>query len=137
MATTMSFGYSDGIVHRARTYKASKSIVAVTCAACIAATVALGFTWGGWVTSTAAAAMADRAVVGGEANLAADICVDRFITGRDAVAQTARLKSTETWARGDFMRQGGWLALPGRTNPVAGAADLCIQKILGITVSSD
>jgi hypothetical protein len=36
---------------------------------------------------------------------------------------------TETYRRADALVQGGWLTLPGRKDPVAGAADLCVQQI--------
>ena len=137
MATTWSFGNSSGIVARAKSYKAPKSVIALACVACIAATVAIGFTWGGWVTGRSAAAMADQAAIRGQANLAAAICVDRFITGPDAKAQTALLVSAEFWRRSDLIRQGGWLVLPGRTDPVAGAAELCVQQILRTSAKSD
>jgi predicted RNA polymerase sigma factor len=130
MAATFAFGNSDRILKGATPYKVPKSIVVLACVACIAATVAVGFTWGGWVTSSKASAMVDRAVVSGQAQLAAAICVDRFTTGPKAKAQTALLKATEPWRRNDFMRQGGWLALPGRVEPVSGAAGLCVQQIL-------
>jgi hypothetical protein len=137
MATTWELGNSSGLVNRAKSYRVPKLVVLWSCAACIVATVAIGFTWGGWVTNTTAAAMADRAAIAGQAKLAAAICVDRFVTGPDASAQTARLKAAETWQRGDFIRQAGWLTLPGRTEPVAGAADLCVQTILASAGSSD
>jgi hypothetical protein len=137
MTTTLEFGNTNSLVMRARSYRAPKSVVVWSCAACVVATVVIGFTWGGWVTNTTAAAMADRAAIAGQAKLAASICVDRFITSPDAGAQAARLKAAETWQRGDFIRQAGWLALPGRTEPVAGAADLCVQTILASVGSSD
>ena len=135
MATTMTIGYSGGLASRLKSYKAPKFVILWSCLACIGITIAVGFTWGGWVTSADAAATADRAAIGGQTKLAADICVDRFTTGPDAVAQTAQLRTTATWERSDFMRRGGWLTLPGRTDPVAGAADLCVQRILGVAPS--
>jgi len=136
MATTLEFGDPVGIAKRTGYYKAPKFVVLWSCAACVAATIAIGFTWGGWVTGAKAMAMSDRAEISGQAKLAAAICADRFITGPDARAQTALLRSAETWQRGDLVRQGGWLTLPGRTDPVVGAANLCVQQILNASSSN-
>ncbi len=121
-----SLGSGSGI----RPYRVSKSLLLWSCAVCVAVSIAAGFTWGGWVTGAMAQKMADRASIDGQARLAATICVDRFLTGPDARAQTALLVSAEPWRQSDLIGQEGWLTLPGRVEPVAGAAELCVQQIL-------
>ncbi len=136
MATAASTVTTPGILQRLGEYKPSKTALFWACTACIVATVAIGFTWGGWVTGKSARTMGDKAASGAEASLAAAICADRFMTGTDARAQTALLMKTESYQRGDFLVRGGWLTLPGRKDPVGGAADLCAQQIVS-TVPSD
>ena len=130
MTATSTFESAGGIVSRAKSYRAPKSVLIWSCAVCVAASIAAGFIWGGWVTASTAQKMADRASAEGQAQLAASICVDRFVTGPDARTQTALLVSAEPWQQSELIRQGGWLALPGRVEPVAGAAGLCVQQIL-------
>ena len=130
MSATPRLAHSTGFIKGVRAYKAPKAVLVWSCIASIVVTIAVGFVWGGWVTGGAATEMADRASLNGQAQLAASICVDRFVTGSDAKAQTASLASAESWRRSDLLRQGGWLTLPGRHDPVPGAADLCVQRIL-------
>ena len=42
-------------------YRATKATLFWSCAACIVATVVVGFTWGGWVTGGTARSMAQNA----------------------------------------------------------------------------
>jgi hypothetical protein len=128
MATTASMG-TQGFKTRVQDYKASKTTLFWACAACIVATVAIGFTWGGWTTGASARMMGEKAATTAEANLAGGICATRFATGPDVQAQTALLMKTATYDRADFLVKGGWLALPGQKEPIAGAADLCAQQI--------
>jgi hypothetical protein len=97
---------------------------------CIVVTMLIGFTWGGWVTGGTAAEMAETAASGARAELAAKICVNRFVNGADAVGQLASLKKSDSWQRDDFIEKGGWATLPGMKEPVAGAADICAQKLM-------
>jgi hypothetical protein len=128
---TMATANTNTLFRRIESYRVSKSVMLLACLACVAVTIFMGFTRGGWVTSAKATGMANQASGIAQANLAATICADRFITAPNAQAETALLKWTEAGQRSDFMRQGGWLALPGMNEPVAGAAELCVQKILG------
>jgi hypothetical protein len=111
-------------------YRPSKAIWFWSCAACIVATMVVGFNWGGWVTSATATRMASDAARGAQATLASANCVARFNQGPDAVAQLAALKKADTYERGDLIKQGGWATLPGSTEPVPGAADICAQQLI-------
>ena len=35
-----------------------------------------------------------------------------------------------SYQRGDMLVKSGWLTLPGSTDPVAGAVDICVQKLM-------
>jgi hypothetical protein len=111
-------------------YQPSKAIWFWSCAACIVATIVVGFAWGGWVTGGTAARMAVEAADGGRAQLAAAACVVRFDQGPDAVAQLAALKKADSYDRGDMISKNGWVTMPGDATPVSGAADICAEKLL-------
>ena len=111
-------------------YRPSKAIWFWSCAACIVATMVVGFAWGGWVTGGTASRMATDAAAGGRAQLAAATCVMRFDQGPDAAAQLAALKKADSYDRGDMISKNGWVTMPGDATPVSGAADICVEKLL-------
>jgi hypothetical protein len=111
-------------------YQASKTVVFWACAACIVATLFIGFTWGGWVTGGTAHRMAVQAATEARADLAADVCVSRFQAGSDSVANLAALKASDSWNRGEYIEKGGWATLAGIKEPIDGAARLCAERLM-------
>jgi len=111
-------------------YRPTKGVWLWTSAGCIVATIIVGFAWGGWVTGGTATRMASDSANGARAQLAAMVCVAGFNHGPDAVAQLAELKKTSSYQRGDMLIKSGWLTLPGSTDPVQGAADICVEKLI-------
>ena len=89
----------------------------------------IGFTWGGWVTGGTADEMATDARESGRAELAAAICVDRFLDETTVAAKLAELKDKSKWQRGDYIEDGGWATPIGFEKPVEGAADLCATQL--------
>ena len=116
----------------------SKTLTFWSCAACVAATMVVGFTWGGWTTGRTAHAMADEAALSSRNELAAAVCVDRFKAAGDAPAQLVALKALGGWDRGSFVEKGGWAAMPDKVAPGDGAARLCGDKLAALetTVAS-
>jgi hypothetical protein len=111
-------------------YRPSKSVWFWSCVASVVATLIVGFTWGGWVTSGTAAQMSATAADNAEAKLAAAYCVTAFETAPNASTQLAALKKTDSWQRSDFIDKGGWDKLPGEKQAITGAADLCVTKLM-------
>ena len=95
----------------------------------VAATMVVGFSVGGWTTGGTAAKMAEKASHDAKAQLAASICVEKFVSATDAVAKLAALKEASSWERDSFVVDGGWAKLTGIEKPVAGSADLCAQEL--------
>jgi hypothetical protein len=60
-------------------YRPSKALWLWSCIGCVIGTLVIGFTWGGWVTEGATNRMVSRAMDDGRAELAAAVCVDRFL----------------------------------------------------------
>jgi hypothetical protein len=93
------------IGNRWESYRPSKAIWLWSCAACIVATIVVGFAWGGWVTGGTATRMASDAADGAQARLVSASCVIRFNQGSDAVAQLAALKKANSYERGDMIKK--------------------------------
>jgi hypothetical protein len=117
------------MAQRWHNYRAPKSTLFWSCVGCIILTMVVGFTWGGWVTGGSARTMAEKASDTARADLAATICVTKFMNGKDAATQLATLKQTSNWKREQFIQDGGWATLPGLKQPVRDGADTCAQRL--------
>jgi hypothetical protein len=97
--------------------------------AAVVATLAIGFTWGGWVTSSTAQmtakSMAEDAVV----HRLTPICVAAAKHDPARDKKFKELKATGEWERGDYVKKAGWATMPGDTDPDSRVADEC-AKIL-------
>jgi hypothetical protein len=110
-------------------YRPSKGAWFWSCVACVVLTLIVGFTWGGWVTGSSAEQMAVQAREDGRAQLAATVCVERFMEASDAAIKLAELKKESRWQRDGYIEEGGWVTLVGLEEPVEGAADLCASQL--------
>lgn len=115
---------------RVEKFRASKTQVFWACAACVAATLIVGFGWGGWVTGASARDTTTKATAQARADMAAAFCVHQFTLAPDARAKLAALKGAEYWKRGEFIEKGGWVTVPGMDAAVVGAAELCAQQLI-------
>jgi hypothetical protein len=119
-----------GFLRHWEDFQPSKKVLFWSCAVCVVATMIVGFNWGGWVTGGTAGAMAGKAAAAARADVAATICVDRFVNAPGAAATLASLKSSDSWKRDVFITDGGWVTISGIEKPVDGAAGLCAQRLL-------
>jgi hypothetical protein len=114
---------------RFQDYRASKTALFWSCAACIVATMIVGFTWGGWVTGGSAQDMAEEAAEQAQAQVAAAFCVDQFMAAADARPQLASLKeNTSSWRQENFIEDGGWAVIADQEYD--GAAELCAERLV-------
>lgn len=113
-------------------YQPSKTVWFWSCIACVVATMVIGFTWGGWVTGGSAEAQVAEAREAGRAQLAATICVARFVDSTDAAVQLASLKDESSWSRDDTIADAGWTTPLGAEEPVTGAADICADRLVAM-----
>lgn len=118
-------------------YRISKTVFFLSCIACASLTAGLGFTLGHWVTGQHAALMAEKASTKASTDLAASICVNRFLRDKDAAAHLTSLKNTEFWIRGQEIDKGGWDVLPGQKTAADGVADECAQRLAEMKPPSD
>jgi alpha/beta superfamily hydrolase len=89
-----------------------------------AATIIVGFSWGGWSLDSTADKMArersERAVVAA----LAPVCVDKFRALPDAEAKQIALSKVESWKRRDeFPKE--LVTLPGESYPSSALVDAC------------
>ncbi|TPN83212.1 hypothetical protein FJ987_17355 [Mesorhizobium sp. CU2] len=110
-------------------YQPSKTLWFWSVAGAVVLTMIVGFTAGGWTTSGTAAEMAKTSAIKAKAELAANLCVEKFITASNASDNLAKLKGTSSYQRDSFISDGGWVKLAGMKKDVPGAADLCADKL--------
>ncbi|HYG41701.1 MAG TPA: hypothetical protein VEA17_02150 [Bordetella sp.] len=111
-------------------YKPSKTIWLWSCVGAAVLTMVVGFSAGGWVTGATAAKQAEASTQTAVAQLAAGICVHRFMAAPDAQAALAALQSADSWKRDSMIEKGGWVTFADAKAPVDGAADLCASKLM-------
>ena len=105
---------------RFRDYQASKTVLFWACAGSVVAATIVGFSWGGWVTGGSAREMADTSAAQARQEMAAVVCVDRFMAAPDVGVQLTALKEiTSSYAQGKFVQEGGWATIV----PASDAAD--------------
>ena len=103
--------------HRFKDYQASKTVLFWACAGSVIVATVVGFSWGGWVTGGSARDMAADLAAQARQELAAVVCVDRFMAAPDVGVQLTALKEiTSPYAQGKFVQEGGWaLIVPAST----------------------
>jgi hypothetical protein len=117
-------------------FQASKAVLFWSCAACVVATMVVGFTWGGWVTGGAAQERAEAASEQAVAQLAADICFSRYLAAPDARASLVALTEESSFRRSGVLEDGGWVTFAGRENPIDGAANLCARQLAEVDATT-
>jgi hypothetical protein len=101
------------------------------------ASMVIGFSWGGWMTTGTAnkiaAERADTAVVAA----LTPICVEKFLQNSDAKANLAVLqKISSSWEQGDYLQKGGWATQPGATSSDYHLARACAEKLVQVKTSA-
>ncbi|MGH6945265.1 MAG: hypothetical protein ACREH6_13725 [Geminicoccaceae bacterium] len=84
-----------------------------SCAGSVILAIVVGFSWGGWVTGGSASSMAEDSAAQARQEVAALVCVDRFMAAPDAGVQLTALKEiTSSYSRSKFVEDGGWAIMP-------------------------
>jgi hypothetical protein len=115
-------------------YRPSKAVWFWSCLGAAVLTMVVGFSWGGWMTSGSATKQAQAAGQHAAAELAANICVKRFLAAPNAQAQLAELKKVDSWKRDSFVQDGGWVTFANMEKPVTGAAEICADQLASAEV---
>jgi hypothetical protein len=92
------------------------------------ALAAVGFTWGGWVTSGNAEAVALKRSQAAVVAVLTPICMERFQANANAPVILAELKDIGvSWLRRDYIVKGGWATF-GQDRPFE-LADACAEAL--------
>ena len=88
----------------------------------------IGFTWGGWLTSSKADVMARQQVQAALVEVLTPICVDKFSRATDAQARLVELKKiTSSWDRERFVRENDWAKFGKESN--SRVVDACASEL--------
>lgn len=94
-----------------------------------AATMIVGFNWGGWMLGGTARALADTSARSAVVAAIAPICVDQFQSNANAVTNLVDLKKTNSWQQASFVEKGGWAMMPGSKVVDSGVAQACAAML--------
>ena len=134
----MQQGQKQTLSQRFEQYRASKAVLLWACAGSVIVATIVGFSWGGWVTGGSAREMAEDSAAQARQELAAVVCVDRFMAAPDAGVQLTALKEmTTSRAQGKFVEDGGWAIIVPASDPPdykaraddRKAAGLCAEEL--------
>ncbi|WP_421699713.1 hypothetical protein [Ancylobacter sp.] len=127
---TMQGSSRTSLSQRIDDYRPSKMILIWTCVATAAATMIIGFNWGGWVTGGTSRAEAATAGDVARGELASAICVERFNAAPDAPAKLAEFKAIpDNYKKRQFVEEGGWAIMPGQTSPDRLGVEGCVTAL--------
>ena len=101
------------------------------------ASIVIGFSLAGWMTSGTAdriaAERADTAVVAA----LTPVCVEKFLQNSDAQANLAVIKKIPSnWEQGEYVQKGGWATRPGATSSDYELARACAAKLIEAKAAS-
>ena len=123
---------------RFQQYRPSKTALFWACAGSVVVATIAGFSWGGWVTGGSAQDMAEDLAAQARQELAAVVCVDRFMAAPDAGVQLTALHEIERpYEQSKFVADGGWAIIVPASSPTdyttrtddSKAAGLCAEEL--------
>ncbi len=88
----------------------------------------VGFSWGGWVTSSSAAEMADEQAEDTLVAALVPFCVLNSARDSNFSATIAEMKAARQYQRSDFVAKAGWATMPGQTEPNLPVARACVAE---------
>ena len=107
----------------------SKTMIFWICLVMIAATMLVGFTWGGWVTGNtaqrSATTMANDAVV---LRLSA-ICVAQFQQDPAKDQKLIDMKELTSYKQTSFVKEQGWATMPGDEQSDTKVSTACAKQL--------
>ncbi len=89
------------------------------------ATLAIGFSWGGWMLGSTAKTLADSTANSAVVAAISPICVDQFQRSADAANNLTALQKTSSWEQAAFVEKGGWAIMPGSKSVESGVSQAC------------
>jgi hypothetical protein len=93
-----------------------------------AATIVIGFNWGGWTLESTAEKQARMAEQASVVRVLAPICADKFQRSADVGANLEALRKADSWKRDEMIEKAGWTTFPG-SEPDRKVAAACAQLL--------
>ena len=128
----------QSLSQRFQQYQPSKTALFWSCGGCVVLATIVGFSWGGWTTGGTAREMAENSAAQARQELAAVVCVDRFMAAPDVGVQLTALKEMErSYQQGKFVEEGGWAVIVPASDTIdyqaraddRKAAGLCAEEL--------
>src|SRR3954452_13823612 len=94
-----------------------------------AATLIIGFVWGGWVTGGTAKSAVQVASRDAVVAALAPICVLQFNAKPEAATQLIALKALRSYEQGDFVNKSGAAIMPGSQAAIDGVDRACADLL--------
>lgn len=91
----------------------------------------IGFTWGGWVSASTAAKMAETRARADVVTALVPFCVARSEADPTGAETIAAIRKAESYARDDILIKAGWATMPGSDRPDRQLATACRRMIIG------
>jgi hypothetical protein len=93
------------------------------CGAVVA--MVIGFSWGGWSTSSTTQKKSDATVLASQAA----ICVAQYIKEPNSQEKLKEFEKIESYKRSDFIEKGGWNKMPGQKEASYGVSNACVEGL--------
>jgi hypothetical protein len=99
-------------------------------------TMIVGFSWGGWTTSSTTRQMAARQADSAVTEALVPICLAREKADVASAKKLAELKAfTASYEQTDFVMKTGWATFPGKEDPNRDVAEACASQLLKIAAA--
>jgi hypothetical protein len=92
----------------------------------------LGFSWGGWMTSSSAEKMATTLANTAVVQRLAPICVAQFQQDPAKDQKLTELKTLSSYQQSDYVTKQGWATMLGEAKPDSKVAAACTKLLLQI-----
>jgi len=101
------------------------------------AAMAIGFSWGGWITSATSNKLAAEQATTAVVTVLTPICVEKFMQNADAQANLVALrKISSNWEQGQYLEKGGFATRPGAVSSDYQLARACATKLIEAKAAS-
>jgi hypothetical protein len=100
--------------------------------AAVALTMLVGFTWGGWMTTSGAQTLATASAKSAVVERLAPICVAQFNLDPARDQKLLTLQEGSSSERTKYVTDQGWATLPGETKPTSQVASACANLLMQI-----
>ena len=117
---------------RWRNAQPTKTILFWACLASVALTIAVGFTWGGWVSAGSAQKTAETTAMNAVVQRLAPICVAQFNQDPDKALKLDEMNAKTSYQRAQYVQEQGWATITGDEKPDRRVADACTKLLLAM-----